>query len=127
MINPRFNFRTGIKIGSNFWPKFWALGSYWLTCSIGVTRMTHIHNGAYCKANIRARISGLGRFVQLQGKGCNRPLWSRTSTHGSFRQKTRHTRPDCPQEELDSETIVIVHPQSATYGAVCSLVKRNNE
>src|SRR6516225_2984569 len=46
-------------------------------------------------------------FVQRQGKDCNTPLCSRTSTHGSFLQKTRHTRPDCPQQGLDSETIVI--------------------
>ena len=50
----------------------------------------------------------------------NIPLWSRTSTHGSVRQKTRQTRPDCRQQELDSETIVTAQPQSATYGAVCS-------
>src|SRR6516225_12171670 len=66
-------------------------------------------------------------FVQRQGKDCNTPLCSRTSTHGSFLQKTRHTRPDCPQQGLDSETIVTVHRQSATYGAVCSRVKGRNE
>ena len=53
------------------------------------------------------------------------PMRNRTNTHGDCsRQNTRLTRPDWPQNGLSSETIVTVHPQSATYGAVCRWLKR---
>jgi hypothetical protein len=52
---------------------------------------------------------------------------NRTTTHAvRSRQKTRLTRPEWPQYTLSSETIVTVHPQSATYGAVCRWLKRHN-
>jgi hypothetical protein len=68
-------------------------------------------------------IAGTGRFVSFHAKARNTPLWGRTNTHGSPRQKARFTRPDCPQQELSSDAIVTVHPQNATYGAVCSALK----
>jgi hypothetical protein len=56
------------------------------------------------------------------------PMRSRINTHADrSRQKTRLTRPDWPQNELSSETIVTVHPQSATYGAVCRWLKGDHE
>jgi hypothetical protein len=56
------------------------------------------------------------------------PIRNRTKTHGILsRQKTRFTRPAWPQLELSSEVIVTVHPQSATYGAVCRWLKRDDE
>jgi len=67
-------------------------------------------------------IAGTGRFVSSHAKARNTPLWRRTNTHGSSRQKL-FTRPDCPQQELRSDVIVAVHPQNATYGAVCSRLK----
>src|SRR6516164_842415 len=70
----------------------------------------------------------IGKICPTRRKGLQHAaLQSHQRTHGSFLQKTRHTRPDCPQQGLDSETIVTVHPQSATYGAVCSRVKGRNE
>src|SRR6516162_5746891 len=70
----------------------------------------------------------IGKICPTPRKGLQHAaLQSHQRTHGSFLQKTRHTRPDCPQQGLDSETIVTVHPQSATYRAVCSVVKGHPE
>src|SRR5438876_10519183 len=56
------------------------------------------------------------------------PMRNRTNTHGDCsRQNTRLTRPDWPQNGLSSETIATVHPQSATYGAVCRWLKGYDE
>jgi hypothetical protein len=72
-------------------------------------------------------IAGTARFVSLHSKTRSAPLWRRTNTHGPLRQKTRFTRPDCPQQELSSDVIVTAHPQNATYGAVCFALKRHDE
>ena len=72
-------------------------------------------------------IAGTGRFVSLQSKTRSTPLWRRTNKHGPLRQKTRFTRPDCPQQELSSDVIVTAHPQNATYGAVCFALKGKPE
>jgi len=74
-----------------------------------------------------AAIAGTARFVSLHSKTCSTPLWRRTNTLGPLRQKTRFTRPDCPQQELSSDLIVTAHPQNATYGAVCFALKRDDE
>lgn len=68
-------------------------------------------------------IGGIGRSVSSHVKARNTPLWRRTNTLGPPRQKMRFARPDCPQQQLRSEVIVTVHPQNATYGAVCSVLK----
>ena len=71
---------------------------------------------------------GTGRSVQSHGTAVIPPMRSRTNTHGvRSRQNTRLTRPDWPPCGLSSETIVTVHPQSATYGAVCCWLKRDDE
>ena len=67
---------------------------------------------------------GTVRSVSFHSKTRSTPLWRRTNTHGPLRQKTRFTRPDCPQQELPSDVIVTAHPQNATYGAVCFALKR---
>ena len=72
-------------------------------------------------------ISDTGRFVSCHSNARNTPFWRRTNAHGPPRQKTRFTRPACPQQELPSDVILTVHPQSATYGAVCSVLKGNDE
>jgi hypothetical protein len=67
---------------------------------------------------------GTGRSVHTHGIVTMPPRRSRATIRGSrWRQKTRLTQPDCPQQGLSSETIVTVHPQSATYGAVCRWFK----
>jgi hypothetical protein len=72
-------------------------------------------------------IVGTVRFVSFHSKTRSTPLCRRTNTHGPLRQKTRFTRPDCPQQELPSDVIVTAHPQNATYGAVCSWLKGHHE
>ena len=72
-------------------------------------------------------IAGRERFVSFHSKARNTPFWRRTKTRGPPRQKTRFTRPDCPQQELRSDLIVTAHPQNATYGAVCSRLKEDRE
>src|ERR1700722_340611 len=67
-----------------------------------------------------------GRSVQSQGTAATPPMRRRIRIHGFLsRQKTRFKRPMWPQYALSSEVIVTVHPQSATYGAVCRWLKRD--
>jgi hypothetical protein len=77
-------------------------------------------SGAATSPRPDAAPTGAGRSVALQGTAKARPLWLRTSTHGApTRQKTRATRPTCPQCALSSAVTVSRAPLNAPCGAVC--------
>jgi hypothetical protein len=66
--------------------------------------------------------------VACQGTASAKPRWLCSRTQGApARQKTRLTRPDCPQWGLSSAMTVSVAPTSATYGAVCWVFKGYDE